>query len=77
MYIICDSCQEKSVVFVSNWNIIPVEVYQHNAQIRIGKLEDVSINPNTPFQIRPAPSVYRCRTCGFEKQYTTNEIVFN
>jgi hypothetical protein len=79
MYIICGFCKEKLPIVVSNWNILPVldsSTSQQNPRIRIGQMGEVSIDPDMHFKIRASPSTYRCRNCGYEKEYPYNEILF-
>jgi hypothetical protein len=80
MYIICGFCKEKLPVVVSNWNILPVQnssTCGQNLGIRIGQIGEISIDPDTSFKIIASPSSYRCRNCGYEKEYSYSEILFS
>lgn len=75
MFIMCDNCKSKLPVIVTSLNIIPMD-NQINSNIHSGKFGELNINPPVNYKIKAHPTIYRCRECGYEKQYPSNEINF-
>jgi len=81
MFIICGHCGERIPVIVNNWRILSEKNIEGKNNrlsdgIELGNMMGASFDSQIHFRILPAPSIYRCRYCGFEKTYTNNEITF-
>ena len=79
MFVICNKCNSKLPIVVTKWNIIPVIHHENidDSHIHLGMFREVSINPKVVYKILPQPDIYRCRNCGYEKQYPSEEIIFD
>lgn len=75
MFVTCNNCKSKLPVIVSSWDITPVD-NQIDSNIRSGKFGELNINPHMNYKIKAHPAIYRCRECGYEKQYPNSEINF-
>ena len=79
MFVKCNNCKAKLPVVVLNWNIIPMFDSESSSTsgIRLGLVGDVSINPDIAYRIKPHSDTYRCRQCGYESEYPSEEITFD
>lgn len=81
MFITCNNCNERVLVVVNSWRIIPekspIDLNDGLPDgIEMGRFMELNFDSDIRFRIKPIPNVYRCIHCGYEKSYTSDEIRF-